>query len=46
MLQKTADELKWNINISNERKYWYENIINIFIKIPKICPNYLLIKNI
>ena len=39
MLQKTADELKWNINISNERKYWYENIINIFVKIPKICPN-------
>ena len=40
MLHKTQDEIKWNINICNERKYWYENLLNKFIKTPEIYPNY------
>ena len=39
MLYKAWDEVKWNINICNERKYWYENLLNKFIKTSDICLN-------
>ena len=39
MLYKAWDEVKWNINICNERKYWYENLLNKFIKTSEICLN-------
>ena len=40
MLYKAWDEVKWNINICNERKYWYENLLNKFIKTSEICLNF------
>ena len=38
MLAKTADEIKWNIDIFTERNYWKANLIKKFIIIPKACP--------
>ena len=39
MENKTDDELKWNINIRDERNYWINQLIEKFIKIPKQCLN-------
>lgn len=39
MESKTADEIKWNINITTEREYWYNHLFKTFIKAPLECPN-------
>ena len=39
MENKTDDELKWNINIRDERNYWINQLIEKFLKIPKQCLN-------
>ena len=38
MLAKTADEIKWNIDIFTERNYWKANLIKKYIIIPKAYP--------
>ena len=39
MESKTADEIKWNINITTEREYWYNHLLKTFILAPVECPN-------
>ena len=39
MDNKTYDELKWNIILTEERNYWINQLIQILIKIPKQYPN-------
>ena len=34
----TEDEKKWNISVDSERTFWNENLIDKYIKLPKICP--------
>ena len=36
----TEDEKKWNISVDSERTFWNENLIDKYIKLPKICPCY------
>ena len=35
---RTSDEIKWSISIEAEREYWFNNLINNFIKTPEKCP--------
>ena len=39
MENKISDEIKWNINITTEREYWYNHLLKTFIKVPFECPN-------